>query len=165
MFVCAFHDIIQLWPEGASVALVGEGASLALGVQPGQHLKGEGCRLREGVVVLLVGACAREDGLRLGVLPEPLAALGQEESVLGRLGAVLRQQVVRLRHAVGPAKVARFVRDTQRKTCDLAFFRLCQNILLMSILRYQKILLAANTRDIYEQLSLITFFVSGYFGI
>ena len=52
-----------------------------------------------------------------------------------------------------------------RKTCDLAFFRLCQNILLMSILRYQKILLAANTRDIYEQLSLITFFVSGYFGL
>ena len=106
MFVCAFHDIIQLWPEGASVALVGEGASLALGIQPGQHLKGERRRLREGVVVLLVGACAREDGLRLGVLLEALAALGEEEARLGRLGAVLRQQVVGLGHAVRPESVS-----------------------------------------------------------
>lgn len=44
----------------------------------------------------------REDGLCLCVLLEPLAALGQEEAALGRLGAVLGQQVVGLGHAVGP---------------------------------------------------------------
>ena len=36
-----------------------------------------------------------------------------------------------------------------RKMCDLAFFQLCQNFLLIPMLTYQKILFAGNTRDIY----------------
>ena len=101
--------IYWFFPEGATVALVGEGAPLALRVERGEHLQREGRRVREGAAVLLVGGRGggggergREDGLRLGVLLEPLAALGQQEARLGRLGAVLRQQVVGLGHAVRP---------------------------------------------------------------
>ena len=103
--------ICKFFPEGATVALVGEGAPLALRVERGEHLQCEGRRIREGAAVLLVGRSGggergREDGLRLGVLLEPLAALGQQEARLGRLGAVLRQQVVGLGHAVGPGSVS-----------------------------------------------------------
>ena len=52
-----------------------------------------------------------------------------------------------------------------QKTCDLAFFRLPQNFLLMPMMRYQKILLGGESGDIYGQLLLVTFFVSGNFGI
>ena len=75
------HNHIQstILPQSASVALIGEGAPLALGVQPGQHLKGKRRRLREGVAVLLIGCHGRrEDSLGLGVLLEPLAALERE---------------------------------------------------------------------------------------
>ena len=51
-----------------------------------------------------------------------------------------------------------------QKTCDVAFFKLWQNISLLPMMRYQNILLAGNSAHIYGQLSLVTFFVSGYYG-
>ena len=51
-----------------------------------------------------------------------------------------------------------------QKTRDVAFLELCQNISLLSMMRYQNILLAGNSAHIYGQLSLVTFFVSGYYG-
>ena len=67
---------------------------------------------------------------------------------------------------MGSSKVGRSVAGwaVLQKTCDLAFFRLPQNFLLMPMMRYQKMLMAGNSGHIYEQFLLVTFFVSGYFG-
>ena len=48
--------------------------------------------------------------------------------------------------------------------CDLAFLKLSKNILLIQKSTDPKILSAGSSGHIYEQLSLVTFFDSGYFG-
>ena len=50
-----------------------------------------------------------------------------------------------------------------QKTCAGAFFKLCQNILLIQKSTDPKILLSGSSGHIYEQLCLVTFLVSGYF--
>ena len=51
-----------------------------------------------------------------------------------------------------------------QKTRDVAFFKLRQNISLLSMIRYKNILLAGISAHIYGQLSLVTFLVLDYYG-
>ena len=53
--------------------------------------------------------------------------------------------------AKGPSKVGRSVAGwaVLQKTCDLAFFPLSQKVLLMSMMRYQNIIVAGNSGHIY----------------
>ena len=88
-------------------------------------------------------------------------------TVHGHLDRLFQHAVLRQLQQHGEPKVDVFVAGCAvlQKTCAGAFFKLCQNILLTSSLRSQKILLAGSSGDIYGPFLLVTFFVSRYFGI